>query len=194
MQLKIKINISEGNSKIGKIPNLNLPPVATCGKDLPCYKECYARKSFAQYPNVRTAWEGNLLYFNEHPYKFFSDWDGYLRYKKPDLFRIHSAGDMPDEWYLEALKRLTWDHPHTTFLMFTKRYDYDFTDIPENFKIYLSTWPGLALPANPEGLPLAWIEADDRKPEEYFRCPGNCGDCHHTCWQMDGIAVAFPKH
>jgi len=189
-----RINISEGNSKLGKIPNLNLPPVTTCGKGLPCYDDCYAQKAFRQYPNVRSAWGGNLEYYNYSPECFFEDLDGYLTYKKPELFRIHSAGDMPDGYYFDLLNETAIGNPQTTFLMFTKRYDFDFSGIPDNLKVYLSTWPGLALPENKHGLPLAWLESDERKPEEYFRCPGNCGDCRQSCWRMTNTDVCFPLH
>ncbi len=78
--------------------------------------------------------------------------------------------------------------------MFTKRYDWNFSDVPNNFKVYFSTWPGLALPSKMFDFQIAWLETDERKPEEYFRCPGNCQDCGMSCWKMKNIDIVFPKH
>jgi len=50
------VKISNGNTKLGRIPNISLPPIKACGKDVPCKSDCYALKAYRQYPATRKAW------------------------------------------------------------------------------------------------------------------------------------------
>ena len=191
----MRLKISLGNTKLGSIPNLNLPPVTTCPEGVPCVKDCYARKAWRQYPVTRKAWSSNLTFYREDPDKFFFEWHDYLTRKEPEVFRVHSAGDMPDRGYWDRLQDLITCHD-TIFLIFTKRYDFDYTKKPKNASVVLSVWPGLDLPENTD-LPWAWLYEDRRRPEDayYFLCPGSCADCH-VCWDKlsAGVHVCFKKH
>ena len=192
----MNIKISSGNTKLGSIPNLNLPPVKTCREGVPCAKDCYAMKAWRQYPVTRKAWSSNLDLYNEDPATFFGEFEMYLRKKNPKIFRVHSAGDMPDESYWFMLHGLMLDNPGTVFLIFTKRYEYDFSDLPKNASVVLSIWPGLELPDNTD-LPWAWLKDDSRMPADayYFMCPGSCDDCH-VCWDKlsSNVHVCFRRH
>lgn len=54
------ICISEGNMKIGKIPNFSQTPGKTCyGRTKLCSKLCYAGKADRAYPSAKLAWERN---------------------------------------------------------------------------------------------------------------------------------------
>ena len=35
------VKISNGNAKLGKIPNISLPPIKACGNCEECKKDCY---------------------------------------------------------------------------------------------------------------------------------------------------------
>jgi len=47
---KMKISISDKNSKLGKIPNISLTPIASCPNCSTCKSKCYALKAYRQYP------------------------------------------------------------------------------------------------------------------------------------------------
>ena len=192
----MNIKISSGNTKLGSIPNLNLPPVKTCREGVPCAKDCYAMKAWRQYPNVRSAWQSNLDLYKNDPHTFFGRLHKYLRIHRPYVFRVHSAGDIPDEKYWDYLRRVMPMYPETTFLIFTKRYDYDFIGLPSNVSVVLSIWPGLELPDNTD-LPWAWLKDDSRMPADayYSMCPGSCDDCR-VCWDKlsSNVHVCFRRH
>lgn len=50
-----KISISNGNSKMGLIKSVSLPPVVTCAKGCPCANDCYAVKLQRIYKTVKSA-------------------------------------------------------------------------------------------------------------------------------------------
>ena len=56
----LKVSISKGNSKMGSIPSVSLPPCTTCNPNAPCFKKCYAVKIQRLYKTVKTAYENNL--------------------------------------------------------------------------------------------------------------------------------------
>ena len=194
MQLKISLN----NSKIGKIPNLSLPPGVSCAPGVPCFNEgCYAKGPYNRYPATKAAWDSNYKLFIENSAKFFAEWDEWLTKHKPKRFRIFVGGDFPSESFYFMTEGLAIEHPKTSFLAFTKRYDYDYSRRPENLQIVLSTWPGWPLPTN-TSLPWAWLSEDfrRRKSAPHYACPGGCGDCPFFCWdKLDkDTHVVFPRH
>ena len=194
----MRIKISDGNSKIGKIPNINLPPGVTCRADAKCYHEgCYARKAYRMYPSAKAAWDANWEFYQEDPEEYFAELSAWLLVREPKLFRYHSSGDIPDQWYLDKMVELAKKHTNINFLCYTKRYSFDFSARPDNLQIILSTWPGMPLPTNRK-LPWAFLEMDYRNPENsyYFKCPGNCSDCDNICWNKlePGINIVFAKH
>ena len=78
----LSVKISSGNTKLGPtIPNISLPPIETCRHDAPCKKDCYAMKSFNQYPNVRNAWQHNLATYQKNPTQYFNDINFYYMLK-----------------------------------------------------------------------------------------------------------------
>lgn len=193
MQLKI----SEKNSKIGRIPNLSLTPGTSCVPGIPCYDEgCYAKNAYDRWPNVEQAWDSNLKFYQEDPKEFFKELRDWIEVRSPDRFRLFVGGDFPDESFYQEMNRLALNFPFTTFLAFTKRYDYDFNRLAANFKIILSCWPGVPLPENTD-LPWSWLKEDSRRPEEdSYVCPGGCDDCGHACWDWidAGTSIVFKKH
>lgn len=198
MRLKMQLKISLKNSKIGNVPNLSLPPGVSCAPDIPCLTEgCYAMKAYRLYPGTRKAWNSNLEFYNEDPSEFFREFLQWLIKHNPKRFRLFVGGDFPDEDFLMHANILAIRAPKTKFLVFTKRYDYDYRNKPENLQVILSTWPGVPLPENTD-LPWAWLEGDDRRSKNrpHFVCPGGCTNCEHKCWDFISadIPVVFKKH
>lgn len=193
------MKMSEGNSKIGKVQNISLPPGSSCrdehGNIPPCYNNgCYARKAFRMYPSVRTAWSNNINHYLADPVDYFRQIRDAV---KPGLFRWHVAGDIVDQDYLEGMISVAIYNQDTRFLCFTKKYWLGYSGVPENLQIVFSAWPGYPLP-DQDKFPIAWLESDIRRPLDgyYLRCPGQCTECGHKCWTaLDaGIDVVFKKH
>jgi hypothetical protein len=191
------LKISPGNTKIGSVPNLSLTPGESCVKGVPCLGEgCYALSSYKRFKHVKAAWDGNLEFYKEDPDKFFFELDLYLKKKRPERFRLFVGGDFPDESFYLRFLQVAEKNSATTFLCFTKRYEYNYKTKPDNLQIILSVWPGFDLPGNGL-LPWAWLDEDTRRPDNtHLRCCGNCTDCDHKCWDFVSIEVpvVFPKH
>ncbi len=193
----MKIKISERNSKIGRISNISLPPGRSCVGGIKCLSDgCYAKNAMQRWPNVRDAWNHNLDMFYREPEQFFEQLENYLKKKMVPRFRFFVGGDFPNKKFYEMAEWMACNVPATKILAFTKRYDYNFSQKPDNFKIILSTWPGVELPKNKD-LPWSWLREDPRRPEsDYYVCPGNCDDCGHACWEVieAGKDVMFHRH
>ena len=199
-----KPTISAGNTKIGRIANLNLPPPVTCA-DLPCLKEgCYAMKSYSRWPSNQKSWHNNYDAFQANPSAFFEHIILTIQRKRNPIhyFRWHSAGEIPNQNYVAGMIRVALAFPHIKFLAFTKRYNYDFTGCPSNLQIVFSSWPGLRIPKKVlENHFVAWMNdgTQDRRIKEHKQpskdCAGSCVKCK-ACWNLDklGRDVVFHKH
>ena len=191
------IVISKGNDKIGKIPNVSLPPITSCVKGVPCAQEnlCYSLKAWKAYQNVRDARLHYCRVWLNQPDKYFSDIREFLLKKKPDYFRFHVDGDIPDENYFNRMIRLADDFPNTRFLCFTKRYELPIQKSPCNLTIIPSAWPGYEMKKDFER--IAWMEdgREDRYNHARFDCSGHCSNCY-ACWHIYDIGqdVVFHKH
>jgi hypothetical protein len=191
----MEIHISEGNMKLGKVPNISLPPVVTCRPKVPCKKLCYANKAFRLYPNVRKNWNENLEYYRQDPDRYFGEIRIWLSKNNPEYFRWHVAGDCPDDRYLLDVLSIAENFPGTQFMMFTKRWDlFPVGEVPKNLAIILSMWPRLRNPRKLD-FPRAWLSSDKRKPDYHFKCPGKCDTCY-KCWELVklGHDVVFDLH
>lgn len=188
------VSISAGNSKLGKIPNISLPPGITCPAWAACKRSgCYAMKAWRQYPNVRRACGDNMEAWLDDPMAYFAAVEDYLDAKRPKYFRWHAAGDIPSQDYFEAMKITAHGYPGTRFLCFTKRGYLDLGFVPDNLALVFSQWPGMPL-QGPKTAPCAFLAEDPRTPAKAFKCPGSCAKCKR-CWSLSsGQAVALPRH
>lgn len=191
MNIKEHVSISEKNSKLGKIPNISLPPFITCIDNAPCAEECYAGRFYKRWSNVRDAYNLNLKTYKSDPELYFRCIDTYLLENGPEYFRWHVSGDVPDLYYLIKILTMAIAHPNTKFLVFTKKYKYlenfninQFMKYVENLSIIMSAWVGLPLPKYEliEKYTIAFTEDDDRK-YNYIECEGTCHDCG-KCWEL----------
>jgi len=194
------VKISKGNTKMGRIWNISLPPVLTCRNDAPCARDCYAMKSWRMFENVRDCWTHNLTLWETDPGAFESSLLAALSLTSgPRFFRWHVAGDIPDAEYPQMVVRVAKALPEIKFLIFTKQYELinkaGFTQ-PANLAIIFSAWPGLTMD-NPYNYPVAWMQdgAETRVPDSVIECPGYCDTCG-MCWALPTIGkdIVFHKH
>lgn len=198
----IKLKVSPGNTKMGLIPSVSLPPIMTCRPDAPCKKDCYACKLCRIYKTVKAAYQSNLDLLNESWDGYFSQLDAAI--KTTRYFRLHVSGDFPNAAYFKACVIVAKNNPGTTILAFTKQYEIVNNYInkcgalPENFKVILSSW-GAWKCDNPYNLPTSEvIFKGDAVPDNWKICGGNCAECACRgvgCWELrGGETIAFYKH
>jgi hypothetical protein len=195
--------------KLGGIPNVSLPPIKTCAMHLPCYEKCYAMKSYRQYPSVRKNWTENLKLWQSKKNlglkNFVNQLHDWLKKKKPEYFRWHVGGDIPDTQYFEMMCHIAEMNPKTKFLAFTKQYDYAGLAVPENLQLIFSRWPGCMpwyalghIGGERQFIREAWL-SDPKKVDVYMpmknmhRCPGSCKDCK-VCFNKGKQDIIFDIH
>jgi len=185
----MKLHISTGNSKLGKIPNISLPPIITCPDFIPCYYECYCNKNFFYLKKAKEKWNENYELLQCNPYEFFSQLQSFLQTKKPKYFRFHTGGDCPDQNYVDNIILIAEICKNTKFLIFTKRYSFNFYDgqVP-NFKVKYSAWGRMV----PYKKPVAWLYDGKGEMPKGFKCTGKCDKCY-WCWENNEDVVLF-KH
>ena len=190
---EIKMCISCGNRKIGRVMNVSLPPVITCANCKECRHYCYDIKACLQYPNtVIDARIRNLAILLKDRESYFGriEWK-ISRRKKNKYFRWHVAGDIIDIDYFCHMVAIAKRHPDFIFWTYTKNYKvvneyclkYGKESIPQNFNIMFSEWDGLKLD-NPYSFPIFTCKMKDgnkNHPVEFFdslfKCSGNCDIC-----------------
>lgn len=199
---EIGAHVSEGNIKVGSIPNWSLTPGRTCSAEAckTCLREgCYAVKSYRQYKNVRTAWDDNTELAESKLDKLEPFFDMYFSsMNAPRYFRIHVAGDFVSRAYAEMWSRIATRHPGTRFLAFTKQWDnIRGIEFPENFSMVLSGWPGTEIPEDlsQKYAKAICVDSEADIPADGFHCPGHCENCG-ACWELAkrGVDVYFIKH
>lgn len=214
-----KVNISKGNTKMGRVFSVSLPPVSSCIEGAPCAQICYARKSYRMYPSVRKAWDENLqLYRNNHERYFESIieqlWKLINKSKKYSfLFRWHVSGDIQDIDYVYGMIQVAHRFPSVRFLCFTKNYEVmagvNQRSLPDNLKIVLSIWPNHPqehiLNSIIEKFPAAYIKSAEgcsakkvveplNIPDSAVKCSGRCDSCVECFSLRAGDSVFFHTH
>ena len=201
---ELKVKLSQGNSKMGKVTSVSLPPIKSCGAALPCFKGCYAAKLSRLRPVVRAAWENNWRMVMTDRAAYFAQIADAIRTKPPSLFRWHVAGDIVDGDYLTGMLAIAREFPDVRFLAFTKKFDLVGLHRSRirravNLSVVLSMWPGLEVPpAILRAFPTAWMkdrkDPDPRLPGDAVECGGGCEKCG-LCWGMKaGESVYFHRH
>lgn len=197
-----KLHISKGNIKIGNCYNMSLTPLKTCSAAacMTCGKKgnCYALKSYIQYPGVRTAWDDNTDLAINNLVQMETDLRKHFAKHSTGYFRLHVAGDFVTVEYAQMWARIAADFPNVKFLAFTKQFDnVREIEFPSNFSLVLSAWKGLEIPADLQAkyMTAYCVEPEDEIPEHCIECPGSCENCM-SCWDLHktGWNVAFHKH
>lgn len=198
------------NSKLKGIPAWNLLPGYTCSPAAcaHCMQDgCYAVKNCCchgydmESNYCMRAWIENTAFAMNHLYRLEKLLDEFLTSKKPELFRIHSAGDFFSVEYARMWRRVAFRHPETRFLAFTKQFDIirhvHFYKL-DNFEMVLSGWTGISIPDDlRKHYRCAWCNDGQEKriPADAIKCPGSCNDCR-VCWFLSrlGKDSYFDKH
>lgn len=196
------LTIMTGNTKLGRVMHINLPPPKTCDCSLPCFTGgCYAMKFYKLRTQCRDAWDSNWQVLMRDRNKYFDTLFNVIRNSRPELFRWHSAGDVVDGDYMRRALSLSAACPSTTFKLTTKKHDIagmHADEIPANATVLLSMWPGVEIPAFADRFPQAWMRdrrnPDTRIPATAFECPGGCFTCRRCYGMRAGEHVVFDKH
>lgn len=186
---KLKVSISNGNIKIGRVMNVSLPPVISCGNCKECKCLCYDIKAVVRYKNVVDSRARNWSIFKRDRREFFRQIEAKIkRRKRNKYFRWHVAGEIVDMDHLREIIRIARENPDFTFWMYTKMYwivnEYVRENggareiaIPSNLSIMFSEWRGLPMD-NPYGFPIFTVVfKGEEPPKNMWRCPGNCDVC-----------------
>ena len=183
---QIKICISKGNRKIGRVMNVSLPPILSCANCAGCSKLCYDIKACAQYPNtVIDARMRNMSILKRDRARYFALIDAAIsRRRSHKFFRWHVAGDILDADYFSNMVAIAARHPDFTFWTYTKNYavvnawcaEHGRENIPANFSIMFSEWRGMPMD-NPYKFPEFSVVFKDEVAPQGFYCPGNCDIC-----------------
>jgi len=205
-----RVSISRSNSKTGTA-SVSLPPGATCVPGIPCFNPegCYAWKMYfgTQHPyyTVGQAWDRNLRIYKTNPDRYFREILDFLsRTGRKDptkaYFRWHVGGDFPDLDYLLRVFELCRQTPHIKYTAYTKRYAWvteHHQQVPQNLSIYVSGWPGVAMPEETRRLfNQFWLfdpdRPDPRIPDDAVECLGDCANCR-MCWENKEV-IKVHKH
>ena len=119
----MKLHIQPSNAKLGKIWNISLPAVETCGgMSASCAGEngkCYVLKIYKRRPNVLQAHRKTYIYIL-NALEYGEDLELPTKVKDGDVFRIHVAGDFFAPTYTYAWIKLITDNPNVMFFAYTR--------------------------------------------------------------------------
>ena len=190
---KVKMCISPGNEKIGKVLNVSIPPIITCHHCAKCMYFCYDIKACIQYPEtVIDARVRNLHVLLTNRDEYFNRIDKKMsRRRKNKYFRWHVAGDILDYDYFDRMVNNARNHPdYIAIWTYTKEYDIvnkwlddhgGLSALPYNFVVMFSKWDGVPM-NNPYNLPVFACKLKDGNKDampwdDMYICPGNCDIC-----------------
>ena len=196
--------ISPGNTKLGKILNISIPPGETCpGQTGACAAVCYASKYMRVFKSTAKAYGENLDAI------LTEDWQAVIIRKlaksQPKLFRIHVAGDFFSPSYIQAWRKIIGMFPNTEFLAYTR--SWRIGRLRRELET-LRTLPNLQLFASCDSdahdAPRAWRKAHMGQPAyqtegKTVLCPGygpsepTCDKCK-LCFASLKTSVYFPIH
>ena len=179
----IKLCISKGNVKIGRVMNVSLAPILTCANCKECKYFCYDIKANLQYKNVVDARARNTALLYQDRDLYFETIDKAIsRRLKNKYFRWHVSGDIVDYDYFVRMVEIARKHPDFVFWTYTKNYSVvnmflDVDTLPENLHVMFSEWRGLTMD-NPHNMPEFRVvfKSDPIKPTGFY-CMGNCDIC-----------------
>ena len=189
----LRIHISQGNKKIGRVHNFSLAPVISCANCKQCMHYCYDIKAVLQYGNVRIARAENYVMMVKDMQQTFAQIEKYISKKRKNkFFRWHVSGDILSMEYFAFMVEIAWLHPDWIFWTYTKNYaavnqfidKYGRKAIPKNLTVLFSVWKGLPMD-NHNGLPtFECVMKGETPPSDVWECPGNCDICkeaHRGC-------------
>jgi len=200
----MKLHISKGNKKMGKIPSSSLRPIKDCINCKECSNKCYAIKAYRQYKRTKKAWDENSKLIRENESKWESGHIKWITKEKPKYFRFNVSGDIISRKHLRLMNRTCKACPSTRFLIFTKSFKFikDPKTIAENLTVVLSVFPKMKVPERLKSLPRAYaynthLDYPDnlRRFKDAIECVGGCEFCG-ICWDINRLNkdVRFKMH
>ena len=186
------VSISSGNRKIGRVLNVSLAPILTCGDGCKfCKSFCYDVKACLQYGNVRKSRARNTALAIHNRKEFFRQIKCKLERTRNTFFRWHVSGDILDADYFDNMVQLAIAFPQITFWTYTKQYHIvnkwidENGQLPENLHVMFSQWKvktetGRIIPIpfpNPHNMPVFTVRFEEEEIPQMFKCPGNCDIC-----------------
>ncbi len=185
----IPMCISNGNRKIGRVLNVSLPAIISCGNCAQCRKKCYDIKACLLHCGDVGALDArarNWAVLQKDRDEYFRRIETKIARRKKNLyFRWHVAGEIVDLDYFNRMVEIARKYPAFTFWTYTKMYGiinlycrmYGKDSIPSNLSVMFSEWRGMPM-ENPYGFPeYRVVFKDDAIRPEGFYCPGNCDIC-----------------
>lgn len=186
---RIEMCISLGNNKIGRVMNVSLAPIISCGNCDECMKLCYDIKACMQYPHtVIDARIRNWVILQRDRDEYFNRIRRAISRRRKHLyFRWHVAGDIVDLDYFARMVEIAKEFPNFVFWTYTKMYgivnEYVRSHggsreiaLPPNISVMFSEWRGMPMD-NPYGFPEFRVVFKDETEPVGFYCPGNCDAC-----------------
>lgn len=108
------------NTKLGDgVGAVSLPPLTTCpGKTGYCSKVCYATKGFFRMTNVQKSLAANFE--TAESTEFIQEVTNSIRKHKLRTIRIHPAGDLYSNEYIDKWIAIVKAHPDVKFWVYTR--------------------------------------------------------------------------
>lgn len=185
----LEICISNGNIKVGNVPNVSLPPIITCGNNcFLCMHKCYDIKACMQYKNVMLARARNYSILLRNYDLYWQQLRNKLAHMKTKYFRFHVGGDIISARYFADMVKTAKMFLHIRFWTYSKQLEYINEYIrthggtykkavPNNLSVMASVWAGYPID-NPYGLPVFYVYMHGQKaPANMWKCPSNCKIC-----------------
>lgn len=189
----LSVSISNGNMKVGNVPNVSLPSDKTCPHCKECQLACYDKKACLQYPNVMNARAKNYSIMKRSIRQYFEQVKEGIKKSKEKFFRFHVGGDICSEEYLDGMVKVTneilkhhWTYTKSQDIIneYIKKHGGNWEKLAPNLVIMFSKW-GYVPIENPYNMPVFWcIVKGQEPPKDMYHCPGNCKICienHRGC-------------
>lgn len=164
---QLHIVVSQGNMKLGNIPQFNTLPgdeplklksgqvltniKGTCGGCCDdCKKTCYAIRSARLHHNSNiAAWGKNTVIIRNEPEKVKREIKEFCQKNVVKYFRFHTSGEFESIEQIKLYCEICNENDDVIFYVYTKRFDLIFkyfvidgNKVPDNFVINLSEWHG----------------------------------------------------
>jgi len=191
--------LKRGNHKLSTKQGIWTLPRSTCIGAGECRKFCYAKK-MEKFPNVRASrlWRLEQTKSADFIEKMVTE----VQNRKIKIIRIHEAGDFYSQEYLEKWFEIAKKLPEIKLYVFTKAFELDFTNTPENLVVIQSYGSRYDNKINKTQNTSRVIEDVKELYKIEYLCPyGNpkftkCGEYCNYCFDEKHKVkhIAFLKH
>ena len=120
---QLKLSVSKGNSKIGKVLNISLAPIVTCCNCVKCMYFCYDIKACLAYPSALLARARNTALFMLSRDEYFNQLHKVMASRKKNFYlRFHVSGEIVDYNHFERMINTALLFPYYRIWTYTKNY------------------------------------------------------------------------